>query len=173
MARRANPGDDIVSIVANGEVDGHLLEPVELLSYFFLLVVAGNETTRNAMTGGMLALLENGEGMAQAAARRGTVGPRRRRDRTLDDTGHSVRTYRYGGFSPYAARPSRPGSRYVLFYASGNRDEEIFDNPHDFRVDRDPNPHIGFGMGEHVCLGGASGPSGTKARVFPTSRPPA
>src|SRR5262249_49724272 len=57
--RRAQPTDDIVSVVANGDVNGAPLPPLELLSYYFLLVVAGNETTRNAMTGGMLALLEN------------------------------------------------------------------------------------------------------------------
>jgi cytochrome P450 len=58
-ARRARPQDDIVSVVANARVDGKELDPLELLSYYFLLVVAGNETTRNAMTGGVLAFLEN------------------------------------------------------------------------------------------------------------------
>ena len=85
--RRKQPGDDIVSEVANGAVDGRALPPVELLSYLFLLVVAGNETTRNAMTGGMLAL-HRPPGRVEAApgqrgarrrprSRRSCAGPRR------------------------------------------------------------------------------------------------
>ena len=76
----AQPGDDIVSEVANGAVDGRALPPVELLSYLFLLVVAGNETTRNAMTGGMLALLEHpGEWKRLADERGARRRPRSRR----------------------------------------------------------------------------------------------
>jgi cholest-4-en-3-one 26-monooxygenase len=150
--RRAQPTDDIVSVVANGEVNSAPLPPVELLSYYLLLVVAGNETTRNAMTGGMLALLENpGEWQ------------KLRRDPSLLDSAveEIVRwTTPVIQFSRTATRDYslrgktiRTGESVCLFYASGNRDEEVFDDPFVFRIDRQPNLHIGFGMGEHVCLG--------------------
>jgi cytochrome P450 len=150
--RRKHPTDDIVSVVANGKVNGEPLPIVELLSYYFLLVVAGNETTRNAMTGGMLAFLENrGEweklkrspalldGAVEEAVRWTTPVIQFARTATAD---YSLR-----------GQTIRKGQSVCLFYASGNRDEEVFPDPFVFRTDRDPNPHIGFGMGEHVCLG--------------------
>ena len=152
MERRAKPTDDIVSVIANGEVNGEPLPPVELLSYFFLLVVAGNETTRNAMTGGMLAFLENPAEWQKLRRDPGLL------DRAVEEV---VRwTTPVIQFSRTATRDFelrgktiRKGQSVCLFYCSGNRDEEVFDAPFEFRCDRDPNPHIGFGMGEHVCLG--------------------
>jgi cytochrome P450 len=150
--RRAEPADDIVSVVANGTVNGEPLPPIELLSYYLLLVAAGNETTRNAMTGGMLALLEHPEEWEKL-----------RRDAGLVDCAveEIVRwTTPVIQFARTATRDHelrgktiRVGQSVCLFYASGNRDEEVFPDPFRFRVDRDPNPHIAFGMGEHVCLG--------------------
>src|SRR5262245_10416269 len=150
--RRARPADDIVSVVANGQVNGQPLPPVELLSYFFLLVVAGNETTRNAMTGGMLALLDNPEQWQKLRADAGLL------ECAVEEI---VRwTTPVIQFSRTATRDVelrgktiRKGQSVCLFYASGNRDEEVFDHPFEFRVDRQPNPHIAFGLGEHVCLG--------------------
>lgn len=152
MHRRATPSDDIVSVVANGQVNGEALPPIELLSYYFLLVVAGNETTRNAMTGGMLAFLENpGEwdklrkdpvrvdGAVEEIVRWTTP--------VIQFSRTATRDYELRG------KTIRTGESVCLFYASGNRDEEVFDEPFRFRIDREPNPHIGFGMGEHVCLG--------------------
>jgi cholest-4-en-3-one 26-monooxygenase len=151
-ARRKQPADDIVSVVANGQVNGAPLPPVELLSYYFLLVVAGNETTRNAMTGGMLAFLEHpGE------------WEKLRRDLGLLDGAVEeivrwttpVIQFARTATRDYELRGTtiRAGQSVCLFYASGNRDEEVFADPFAFRIDRDPNPHVGFGMGEHVCLG--------------------
>ena len=150
--RRKQPTDDIVSVVANGRVSGEPLPGVELLSYYFLLVVAGNETTRNAMTGGMLALLENRaeweklrrdadlvDGAVEEAIRWTTPVIQFARTATEDYT--------------LRGKTIRKRQSVCLFYASGNRDEEVFPDPFVFRIDRDPNPHIGFGMGEHVCLG--------------------
>lgn len=152
QARRANPTEDIVSVVANGTVRDEPLEPLELLSYYFLLVVAGNETTRNAMTGGMLALLENPEQWQKL----------RENPSMLDSAVEEIVrwTTPVNQFARTATRDVElrgrtiaAGDSVCLFYASGNRDEEVFDEPTKFRIDRDPNPHIGFGMGEHVCLG--------------------
>jgi len=150
--RRRQPADDIVSVVANGQVNGDQLPVLELLSYFFLLVVAGNETTRNAMTGGMLAFVENP----------GEWEKLRRAPALLDDAVEEivrwttpVIQFARTATQDYELRGKtiRKGESVCLFYCSGNRDEEIFADPFAFRIDRDPNPHIGFGMGEHVCLG--------------------
>jgi cholest-4-en-3-one 26-monooxygenase len=150
--RRKAPTDDIVSVVANGQVNGAQLEPVELLSYYFLLVVAGNETTRNAMTGGMLAFLEHPgewEKLRRTPALVETAVEEIVRWTTpvIQFARTATRDYRLRGTT------IRRGQSACLFYPSGNRDEEVFDDPFVFRIDRDPNPHVGFGMGEHVCLG--------------------
>jgi cholest-4-en-3-one 26-monooxygenase len=115
-------------------------------------VAAGNETIRNAMTGGMLALLENPEEWDKL-----------RGDANLVDSAveEIVRwTTPVIQFARTATRDHelrgktiRAGQSVCLFYASGNRDEEVFPDPFRFRVEREPNPHIAFGMGEHVCLG--------------------
>ena len=142
-----------MSVVANGERrTARALPPIELLSYYFLLVVAGNETTRNAMTGGMLALLENPGEWEKLRARSGTARSRGRGDRALDDAGHPVRRTATQDYE-LRGKTIRKGESVCLFYPSGNRDEDVFDDPFAFRIDRDPNPHIGFGIGEHVCLG--------------------
>jgi cholest-4-en-3-one 26-monooxygenase len=150
--RRAKPTDDIVSVVANGTVNGEPLPIVELLSYYFLLVVAGNETTRNAMTGGMLAFLEHPgewqklqrdpallEGAVEEIVRWTTP--------VIQFARTATRGYTLRG------KTIREGQSVCLFYPSGNRDEEVFDAPFEFRIERQPNHHIAFGMGEHVCLG--------------------
>jgi cholest-4-en-3-one 26-monooxygenase len=150
--RRARPTDDIVSVVANGKVNDEPLPPVELLSYFFLLVVAGNETTRNAMTGGMLALLENPREWDRLRKDAGVVDSAveeivRWTTPVIQFSRTATRDYELRG------KTIRKGQAVCLFYCSGNRDEEVFDDPFAFRIDRAPNPHIAFGMGEHVCLG--------------------
>ena len=150
--RRARPTGDIVSVVANGEVNGAPLPPVELLSYYFLLVVAGNETTRNAMTGGMLAFLENpGEWQKlrqdPALLESAVEEIVRWTTPVIQFSRTATRDYQLRG------KIIRKGESVCLFYASGNRDEEVFADPFAFRIDRQPNLHIAFGMGEHVCLG--------------------
>jgi cholest-4-en-3-one 26-monooxygenase len=150
--RRARPTDDIVSVIANGTVNGAALPAVELLSYYFLLVVAGNETTRNAMTGGMLAFLDNpGEWeklRRNAALLDSAVEEIVRWTTPVIQFGRTAtRDYDLRG------KTIRVGQSVCLFYGSGNRDEEVFDAPFLFRIDREPNLHVGFGMGEHVCLG--------------------
>jgi cholest-4-en-3-one 26-monooxygenase len=150
--RRRRPTQDIVSTVANGAVEGRPLPDFELLSYYLLLVVAGNETTRNAMTGGMLALLEHP----------GEWEKLRRNPGLLDSAVEEIVRWT----SPviqFARTPTRDyvlrgrtiraGEPCCLFYPSANRDEEVFPDGDAFRIDRQPNDHIAFGRGEHVCLG--------------------
>jgi cholest-4-en-3-one 26-monooxygenase len=150
--RRVDPTGDIISQIVQGKIDGVPLNDFELLSYFLLLVVAGNETTRNAMTAGIQCFLDNPEqwnalvedtglveGAIEETVRWATPVIQFARTATCDQT---IRD-----------KHIREGDSVCLFYASANRDEEIFDDPFSFRIDRWPNDHIGFGRGEHVCLG--------------------
>jgi cytochrome P450 len=150
--RRRRPTGDIVSVVAAGKVDGKPLEPFELLSYYLLLVVAGNETTRNAMTGGMLAFWDNRDEWRRLVADPRLLEPAveeivRWTTPVIQFTREATRDCVLRG-----TRIAK-GESVCLFYASGNRDEEVFDEPFRFRIDREPNDHVGFGRGEHVCLG--------------------
>ena len=150
--RRKEPTDDIVSVVANGTIDGAPLPPVELLSYYFLLVVAGNETTRNAMTGGLLAFLEHPREWEKLRTNPGLL------DCAVEEVVRwttPVIQFARTATRDYELRGTtiRKDQAVCLFYASANRDEDVFADPFTFRIDREPNPHIGFGMGEHLCLG--------------------
>jgi cytochrome P450 len=150
--RRARPTDDIVSVVANGRVEGEPLQALELLSYYFLLVVAGNETTRNAMTGGLLAFLEHPAEWAKLRANPALVEPAveeivRWTTPVIQFSRTATRDY------PLRGQTIRAGQNVCLFYPSANRDEEVFEDPFAFRIDREPNRHVAFGIGEHVCLG--------------------
>jgi cholest-4-en-3-one 26-monooxygenase len=150
--RRAEPKDDISSVVVHGAVEGQPIPTLELLSYFFLLVVAGNETTRNAMTGGMLAFLEN-PGEWEKLRRDASLleGAIEETVRWITPVIQFARTATRD--YPLRGKTIAAGQSVCLCYASANRDEEVFDDPFTFRIDRQPNPHIGFGIGEHVCLG--------------------
>lgn len=150
--RRRRPTDDIVSVVANGTVRGEPLPPMELLSYYFLLVVAGNETTRNAMTGGLLAFIDNPGEWRKLQRDPGLIGPAieeivRWTTPVIQFCRTATRDYTLRG------QTIRAGQNACLFYPSANRDEEIFADGDAFRIDRSPNDHIAFGRGEHVCLG--------------------
>ena len=150
--RRKKPTDDIVSAVANGAVRGKQLPAMELLSYYFLLVVAGNETTRNAMTGGLLALLENPGEWKKLQQDPALIGPAveevvRWTTPVIQFCRTATRDYAIRG------KTIRAGQSACLFYPSANRDEEVFPDGDVFRIDRHPNDHIAFGRGEHVCLG--------------------
>jgi cytochrome P450 len=150
--RRANPRDDLSSVLANATLNGEPVPQFELFSLYFLVMVAGHDTTRNAISGGLLALLENPAELEKL-----------RRDPSLVATAADeiVRwTTPVNHFSRTATvdyelrgQKIKAGDSVALFYASANRDEEVFDAPFEFRVDRHPNRHLGFGVGEHFCLG--------------------
>ncbi len=150
--RISRPTNDITSIVANAKVNGQALPQLELLSYFFLLVVAGNETTRNATTGGLLALIENPDQWDRL---------RKNPSMIKSAVEEIVRwTTPVIQFARTAAEDTeirgqkiKAGESVCLFYPSANRDEEVFSDPFKFDIGRNPNPHIAFGIGEHYCLG--------------------
>jgi cholest-4-en-3-one 26-monooxygenase len=151
--RREQPADDIVTRLLQPDDAGEVLTSSEFDLFFLLLAVAGNETTRNAASGGMLALFEHPEQWQRLLADRDLIPTAAeeivrwvspvnlfRRTATCDTS--------LGG------RAVAEGDKVVVFYASANRDEDVFDDPQRFDVGRDPNPHVGFGGGgPHFCLG--------------------
>ena len=150
--RLREPKDDMISVLTGARVDGGPMPPMELLSYFLLLVVAGNETTRNAASGGLLALIENPGELDKLRARPEGV------DVAVEEIVRWTSPVIQFCRTPTSdvelhGKRIAAGDSLCLFYPSANRDEEAFEDPDVFRVDRRPNPHLGFGIGEHFCLG--------------------
>jgi cholest-4-en-3-one 26-monooxygenase len=150
--RRKHPRDDLSSALANGLVNGEPLPIFELMSYFALLIIAGNETTRNATTGGLHAFINNPDQWAKL-----------KRDPALIPTAveEIVRwtspviqfTRKATADTELHGHKIREGDLLALFYPSANRDESVFAAPNHFDITRYPNHHIAFGIGEHFCLG--------------------
>jgi cholest-4-en-3-one 26-monooxygenase len=150
--RRKDPRGDIISVLASAKIAGEPMPDLELLSYFFLLVVAGNETTRNAASGGLLALIESPGELTKLRAHPSLVTSAveeivRWTTPVIQFCRTAVEDVELHG------QQIRRGDAFCLFYPSANRDESVFEDPDSFRVDRRPNPHVGFGIGEHFCLG--------------------
>jgi cholest-4-en-3-one 26-monooxygenase len=152
-AKRANPGDDIISALLQAEVDGEMLTDTEFNLFFQLLAVAGNETTRNLISHGMHLLIQHPDQYAALVA-----------DRSLLP-GAVDEMLRYASPVMYMRRTAqsdfelrgqtiREGDKIALWYIAANRDEEVFDQPHTFDITRSPNEHVAFGGGgPHFCLG--------------------
>ena len=151
--RRQNPRDDLMTALVHAEIDGERLDNLELNMFFISLVVAGNETTRNLINHAMVALIEH---PYQAQ--------RLRDDASLWDTaveemlrwGSSIHNFRRTATcnTEIGGVPIAAGDKVVMYYASANRDESVFPDPHRFDVGRTPNDHMAFGGGGvHFCLG--------------------
>jgi cholest-4-en-3-one 26-monooxygenase len=150
--RRREPQDDLVTELARSDIDGTPLTEGELVSYCELLVEAGNETTRNAISGGLLALIEHPAEWAKLRADAELVPDATEEMlRWVSPITHFSRTATAD--TEVHGVTIRAGDQVAIFFASANRDEEVFDDPFTFRVDRRPNPHLAFGFGEHFCLG--------------------
>jgi len=150
--RQKHPTNDVTSIVANAKIDGAPLPTLELLSYLLVLVVAGNETTRNATTGGLLALIENPEQFRRLKSDPGIV--KLAAEEIVRWTSPVIQFARTATQdSEVRGQKIRAGESVCLFYPSANRDEDVFDEPFKFDIGRNPNPHLAFGIGEHFCLG--------------------
>ena len=150
--RRADPRDDLASELLRGRIDGGPLTAEQLLAYCELLVEAGNETTRNAISGGLLAFCEH----------RGEWEKLRGRPDLVPDAVEEILRWvsPISHFTRVATEDCEihgttihAGDQLALYYASANRDEDVFQDPFAFRVDRRPNPHLAFGFGEHFCMG--------------------
>ena len=152
--RAGNPGNDLISALATANVDGEQLTPAELASFFILLVVAGNETTRTALSHALVLLTDHPDqrelllvdfdGRITSAVEEivryvsPVIWMRRSLTRDAVINGHQY----------------REGDKCALIYWSANRDESVFDDPLRFDITRSPNPHVGFGgAGPHFCLG--------------------
>nr|WP_242906385.1 cytochrome P450 [Actinomadura terrae] len=152
--RRARPGDDLVSALVSANVDGKSLTDQEIGSFFILLVVAGNETTRNAIAHGLTLFTDNPEQQALLmedfdARIPGAVEEIVRLASPVIQFRRTVARHHVMNGHHY-----RKGDKVLLFYNSANRDPEVFENPDAFDITRSPNPHVGFGgPGPHFCLG--------------------
>ena len=150
---RQNPKDDLIGVLLDAEVGGEQLTELEFNFFFLLLTVAGNETTRNLISGGMLALMEN------PAERAKLIADPKLIPTAVEEMLRWVTPVIY--FRRTATRDTelggqavREGEKIALYYGSGNRDEDMFTDPDTFNVSRDPNPHLAFGAGgPHFCLG--------------------
>lgn len=150
--RRSGSTDDIVGMMAHAEVGGRRFEIPDFASNFGLLVVAGNETTRNAISGGVLSLLDHPDQLRKLARDPSKIAPAvKELVRWVTPVMHMRRTATRDVV--LRDKKIREGDRVVLWYASANRDETIWPDPHVFDVERRGTPHLGFGMGQHFCLG--------------------
>lgn len=150
--RRQERRDDLVSVLVGSEIDGESLSEEELLFFCNLLILAGNETTRNAISGGLLALVEHPEQLARLRAEPALM-PTAVEEiiRWTSPVTHMMRYVMRD--TELRGQQIRAGERVLLWYPSANRDEEVFPNANTFDVGRTPNEHIAFGLGEHFCLG--------------------
>ena len=154
-ARVKEPQEDLTTALVTAEVDGESLSPAEMASFFILLVVAGNETTRNAISHGLLALTENPDQMArwQADFDGLAVSAVEEIVRWATPVIHFRRTCTQDG-ARIGEREFQEGDKVVLWYSSANRDAAVFEDPYRFDLGRTPNDHLGFGgPGPHFCLG--------------------
>ncbi len=150
--RRTSPRDDLASVLANGRVKGEPMGPLETLGYFLITFSAGHDTTKNALVGGLQALAEH-PAEFEKLKRRPELVPSAVEEilRWVSPVNYMKRVV--GQDVEFRGQKLREGDNLVLFYASANRDEAVFEEPFRFRVDRRPNPHLAFGIGEHFCLG--------------------
>jgi len=150
--RRANPRADLASVLANGRVKGEPLGLLETLGYFLITFSAGHDTTKNALAGGLYALAQHPEEFAKLKHSPELIPSAvEEMVRWTSPVNYMKRVV--GEDLEFHGQKLREGDNLVLFYASANRDEAVFEDPFTFRVDRKPNPHLGFGIGEHFCLG--------------------
>jgi cytochrome P450 len=152
-ARRAEPRDDLLSVLAEAEIDEHRLTDEDLLNFAFLLLVAGNETTRNLIALGTLALISHPDQRRLLVENPALIpGAVEEMLRWNSPVVHMART----AVADVEIRGQRiaEGDVVVMLYGSANRDEDVFgSDSEEFKVTRHPNPHIAFGCGEHSCVG--------------------
>jgi cytochrome P450 len=150
--RRKARRDDLVSLLVDSEIDGEALTDEDILMFSFLLIVAGNETTRNAISGGLLVLCENADERARLQADLSLIDSAVEEIlRWTSPVAHMARVATKD--TTLGAQQIKAGERVVMWYPSVNRDEDVFPEPYRFDITRTPNEHLAFGIGEHFCLG--------------------
>lgn len=151
--RQKEPTDDLVTALVQAEAEGEKLSEDELIAMFFLLLLAGHETTVNLIGNGTLALLENPDEFAKLKANMGLLDSAMEEMlRFASPTQQVAPRYALEDIDLNGFHLPK-GSSAVAWVASANRDESVFEKPHEFRIERKPNRHLAFGMGIHYCLG--------------------
>ncbi len=150
--RRANPRDDLASLLANGTIDGEPMGMMETVGYYLITFSAGHDTTKNALASGVCALAQNSGELEKLKRHPDLV------DSAVEEIIRWTSPVNYmkrvvAEDLDFHGQQLSKGDNLVLFYGSANRDEKVFEDPFSFRVDRNPNPHLGFGIGEHFCIG--------------------
>jgi len=150
--RRACPRHDLATVLATGTIDGEPMGPMETLGYYLIVFSAGHDTTKNALVGGMRAFLEHPEEFGELRANPGLI------DKAVEEVVRWTSPVNYmkrtaAEDTVIMGQKISKGDPLVLFYASANRDEDVFEDPFSFRIDRPTNRNLGFGIGEHFCLG--------------------
>ena len=150
--RREEPGDDLISMLANTEIEGKLMSINDYVSAFILLIVAGNETTRNSISGGVLALSQHPQERQKLLENPLLI------DKAVDEIIRWVHPVIYMGRTALediklGDKDIKKGDRLVLWYMSGNRDEDKWEDPFLFNISRNGPRHLSFGYGQHLCIG--------------------
>lgn len=151
--RRANPRDDLASMLANAKLkNGEPMGPLETFGYYLIVFTAGHDTTRNAISGGMAALLDNPDQL-DLLCKNPDLSAKTVEEvvRWTSPVNYMRRTLLEDAEIQGVKIPK--GDHLVLYYGSANRDDAVFENPFQFDITRHPNRHLGFGTGEHFCLG--------------------
>src|SRR5579885_3267335 len=152
LKRRGNPGNDLLSLIANVEVMGRRLTEEEIGHNGFMFVIGGLETTRNSTSGGVAELIRNPDQMRMLRDNRALM--RSAIEEIVRWTSPIVQLMRVATRdSELRGRKIREGDWVVVWNASANRDEDAFEDPYRFDITRWPNDHVGFGYGPHFCLG--------------------
>ena len=151
-ARRAKPTEDLASVIANSQIDGQPISDLEAMSYYIIVATAGHDTTSSSTAGALWALAENPGELAKVKADASLIPS------LVDESIRwttPVKTFMRTATTDmeFAGRNLKKGDWLMLCYASGNRDEAVFEDPDHFHVDRKPNKHLAFGYGAHLCLG--------------------
>jgi cytochrome P450 len=150
--RRNNPTDDLATVIANAQTDSKPIGDFEAKSYYFIVATAGHDTTSSTVAGGLLALMQNPSELAKLRANLDLLpGAIEEMLRWVTPVKHFFRTatvdYELRG------KKIKAGESLMMCYPSANRDEDVFQDPFSFKIDRTPNKHLAFGHGAHLCLG--------------------
>jgi hypothetical protein len=152
LDRRANPTDDVATVIAQGKIDGEEIGGFEAMSYYVIVATAGHDTTSSSTGGGMWGLCQFPDQFAKVKADPGLIpGLVDESIRWTTPVKHFMRSATAD--TELRGRRIAKGDWLMLCYPSGNRDEEVFDNPYAFDIARSPNKHLAFGYGAHLCLG--------------------
>jgi cytochrome P450 len=150
--RRAHPTEDLASLIANSQIDGQPISDLEAMSYYIIVATAGHDTTSSSTAGAVWALAQNSGELAKVKADPSLIpGLVEESIRWTTPVKTFMRTATQD--VSFAGRDLKKGDWLMLCYASGNRDEAVFEDPDSFRIDRKPNRHLAFGYGAHLCLG--------------------